>query len=199
MVDYDLNSEDITKLDKIYLIDTYRYKKREYLNFDYKKNELGLKELRTDNSTNSLNSRLQIQIPGDVFILDAQNIININLTFIPSTQKQEEKNSKKQKKYKILQKGIFTTIFLIILVHFFYKSFWLNDTIFELYILKTSFWGKLFFILTFIQLLSLINPVENKDKLLSFENHNYLWELILLILFVVISYFINSDFINLIF
>ena len=88
---------------------------------------------------------------------------------------------------------------MIILVHFFYKSFWLNDTIFELYILKTSFWGKLFFILTFIQLLSLINPVENKDKLLSFENHNYLWELILLILFVVISYFINSDFINLIF
>lgn len=199
VVDYDLNSEDITKLDKIYLIDTYRYKKREYLNFDYKKNELGLKELSTDNSTNSLNSRLQIQIPGDVFILDAQNIININLTFIPSTQKQEEKNSKKQKKYKILQKGIFTTIFLIIILHFFYKSFWLNDTIFELYILKTSFWGKLFFILTFIQLFSLINPVENKDKLLSFENHNYLWELILLILFVVISFFINSDFINLIF
>lgn len=74
VVDYDLMSEDTTQLDKIYLIDTHRYKRKE---IKYDQNGT---EIIDPNEENTSKSRNRIKVPGDIFVLNARNIINLNLT-----------------------------------------------------------------------------------------------------------------------
>ncbi|MFL0149627.1 hypothetical protein V2598_14995, partial [Tenacibaculum maritimum] len=72
VVDYDLKGDDISQLDKIYLIDTHRYKKKEKV-FD--KNG---KEIIEENSEETpIKSRNRLRVPGDIFILKAKNIVNL--------------------------------------------------------------------------------------------------------------------------
>ncbi len=169
VVDYDLKSDDISQLDKIYLIDTYRYKKKEALTED-KSKDLVLDEEKIEHETKKDDSsRGQKQIPGDVFILKADNIININLTFIPSKKKEEEKKEKEQVFFGKIRMTYFVIIVLIILLHIFYKTIGLNDTFFESYINSTNIFTRILTILFINQILSFAIPYENKKGELCYD------------------------------
>jgi hypothetical protein len=81
IIDYDLNSDNINDLDKLYLFKAYRY--REKRRGDIKK------------GYQILGSRTKIPITGDVFILKAKDIISLNLTFIPLYSKESKKKDNK--------------------------------------------------------------------------------------------------------
>lgn len=164
VVDYDLSSDDITQLDKIYLIDTHRYKKTE------------------DKSRN------RIKVPGDIFILSAKNIININLTYIPSTNRIKEKENKKQKDYKKIQKIYFYTILTIVVLHFFYKLLSLDKTFLSTYLTETGFFGKLLVIVIINQFLSLFVPFKDNENKLCYDNSDLQYRILVLVILSIILY-----------
>lgn len=181
VVDYDLKSEDTTQLDKIYLIDTHRYKKRA----DNK-----VEEEVNDTEKEHPPSRLQKKIPGDVFILDADNIININLTYVPSFNKFKEKNVRAQKRLSYMRTAFVLVVFLIILYHFIYKLIpppfeWLEN-----YMVKTSVGGKIVTILFINQLFSFIMPFEDKQGKLSYpiKNKYFIYRIVLMVIWGILFY-----------
>jgi hypothetical protein len=171
VVDYDLNSDDITQLDKVYLIDTHRYKKKEKV-FDEKGKEIKDKNDTNKKDKNPTQSRNRLKVPGDVFVLNAKNIVNLNLTYIPSLKKKIEKKKKeasKQKRYTRIQNMYLISIVIIVLLHFFYKVLNLDQTFLHDYLTETGFFGKLLMILFINQLFSFAIPIENKEKKLCYD------------------------------
>ncbi len=77
VVDYELNSNDISQLERIYLLDACRYvikkKKR----------------------------KKRKAIPGEIFILPGKNIVNINLTYLPPSPVEKKTDSKDLRKQRI--------------------------------------------------------------------------------------------------
>lgn len=165
VVDYDLMSDDISQLDKIYLIDTHRYKKKDR-KFDKNGNEIIEKE---DGNEKPTQSRNRLKVPGDIFVLNAKNIVNLNLTYIPSVKKKIEKEQKEQKFYKKIQAFYFLVILIVILSHFFYRILQLDETFLSDYLTKTGFFGKLLTVIFVNQLLSFFVPFENKEKKLCYN------------------------------
>ncbi len=179
VVDYDLKSDDISQLDKIYLIDTHRYKKKEKVI-----DENG-KEIKDENPTQSRN---RLKVPGDIFVLNAKNIVNLNLTYIPSIKKQIEKEAKKQKIYSKIQIGYLILISLIILTHIFYEILGLEKTFLSDYFIQTGFWGKLLGILFVNQLLVFLIPNIGEDKKLYYNFKNIGIKIFTLIVWGVLIY-----------
>lgn len=166
VVDYDLKSDDISQLDKIYLIDTHRYKKKDKVN-----DENGA-EIKDENPTQSRN---RLKVPGDIFVLNAKNIVNLNLTYVPSLKKRIEKEKKeanKQKIYSSFQIVYLILIFIVILTHIFYKALGLEQSILSNYFIKTGFWGKLLGILFINQILAFLVPNIGEDKKLCYNSKN---------------------------
>lgn len=185
VVDYDLKSDDISQLDKIYLIDTHRYKKKDKV-FD----ENG-KEIKPKKDKNPTQSRNRLKVPGDIFVLNAKNIVNLNLTYIPSVKKKIEKKKKEartQKVYSKIQIGYLIIILFIVLAHFFYEILQLDKTFLSDYLNKTNFWGKLLVILFLNQFLSFFAPSQNKEKKLSYDFSDWLPRLLILILWGILAY-----------
>jgi hypothetical protein len=182
VVDYDLKSDDITQLDKVYLIDTHRYKKKE------KSIDKEGVEIKDENPTQSRN---RLKVPGDIFVLNAKNIVNLNLTYIPSLKKKIEKEKKEAKKQKIFSKiriGYLIFILIIIFVHFFYKVLNLDESFLSNYFTKTGFWGKLLVILFINQFIVLFVPFEGKDKKLCYDFKNIGIRILSLILWGALSF-----------
>lgn len=176
VVDYDLKREDITQLDKIYLIDTYRYKKQEKCPKE-ENPETG--NNKVDNITKSRN---RLKVPGDIFVLKAKNIVNLNLTYIPSIAKKAKKEARTQKKYSIILKGYIILIVLIILTHFFYRTLNLEKTFLVDYLTQTNFFGKLIVILFLNHLISFGVPFANKDNKLTYDFTNIKRDILTLVL-----------------
>lgn len=68
VMDYDLNAQDISKLDKLYLMDAHKH-------------------IPVPNNTTK--KRVKTPIPGQIFVLNDEQILNINLTYVPSLKKKE--------------------------------------------------------------------------------------------------------------
>lgn len=182
VVDYDLKSDDITKLDKVYLIDTHRYKKK-----DINPPEAG--DIVENN--NPTQSRNRIKVPGDIFVLNAENIVNLNLTYVPSLKRRiekEKKEAKKQKIYHWIRIAYIIVFTVIIITHFFYKSIGLDKTILSSYFIETGFWGKVFIILFINQFLVFFIPFENKEKKLCYDQSNLKSRVVSVIILGVISF-----------
>ncbi|CAA0195063.1 hypothetical protein [Tenacibaculum maritimum] len=180
VVDYDLKGDDISQLDKIYLIDTHRYKKKEKV-FD--KNG---KEIIEENSEEPpIKSRNRLRVPGDIFILKAKNIVNLNLTYIPSKKKKKVYEEKKQRGYLKIQRWYLIVTLLIILIHFFYGVLELDETFLKDYFTNTGFWGKVLIILFLNQFISIFVPLENKKGKLSYNFKNSIFYLKILALFLI--------------
>jgi hypothetical protein len=189
VVDYDLKSDDISKLDKVYLIDTHRYKKIEQVDGD-KVNEQ--KDRKKDFEKKPTHSRNRVKVPGDVFVLNADNIVNLNLTYVPSVKKKIEKKRKEEKRqrtYRYIQNTYLVVIFVIVLLHFFYKALGLDDTFLGDYLINTGFFGKLLVILFINQVLSFTVPALNKKNKLVYDFKTGIgWRILTLALLGSLSY-----------
>ena len=185
VVDYDLKSDDISKLDKVYLIDTHRYKKK---NLDITATE----EKSKDSTKKPTQSRNRIKVPGDVFVLNADNIVNLNLTYIPSIKKRIDKKKKEEKTqttYKYIQNIYLIIIALVILLHFFYKALYLDKTFLADYLTETGFFGKLLVILFINQTLSFAVPTLIKKNKLGYDFKKGIgWRLLTFILLGCLSF-----------
>lgn len=196
VVDYDLCGDNISQLDRIYLLDAYRYKKKVVVeNEKNKKKRKKERKIREANMsyTEKLNydldykSRIRLKIPGDVFVVSGKHILNINLTYIPSEIKQAKRKASAQKLYSAIS-SIYTLLALVlVLVHFIYKWIGLNNTFFEIYSKNSNLFAKIFVILTVLQVFMFLVPTFSKSKNeYSYKNKFFKSRIIALIILYVI-------------
>lgn len=117
VIDYDLRPEDVTKLDRLYLSHAYRYRVAKME--DYAK------------AINSGNG-VKTAIPGSIFIQRAEDIINMNIFYIPY----ESKRSANRQKEKNGFTGEFVILGLSLWV--FFDSWYFHSIIFEFLMKKMS-------------------------------------------------------------
>lgn len=138
--DYDLNPFDTSKLEKIYLYKAIRYKK---------------------NNENTLTKN----IPGNLFTIMGDRILNINCTYICFDE--DESNNKKFKRQKNLLipiQIVSTLLFLTILISFvfslnIFSSVWYHEEV-----LSKSFFFKILIIFTLNIFIGLMTPFEILKK-----------------------------------
>jgi hypothetical protein len=137
--DYEINPVDICKLEKIHLLKATRYKKEG-------------------------DAILQKNIPGSLFTILSENIVNINCTYIYFNE-----DEKKEKKYKLAKTWLFifqlisTICFLSILTSFIFSvNFFDNDWYGK--VLKQTFLVKILIVFAFNLAIGFITPFENKPK-----------------------------------
>src|SRR5690606_24056226 len=108
-----------------YLLDAYRYKKMSKSDYD---DSIIFKNVSSTNdfyeyfrvdSEDSSASRKRLSIPGDLFIVNGNNILNINLTYIPSKEKELRKKVKEQNRLRILTYSLTAITFAFIALHLF--------------------------------------------------------------------------------
>jgi hypothetical protein len=143
--DYDLSHKNYNKLEKLHLFKPSRYKK-------------------TDNGTIIKN------IPGDIFTIFGENIININSTYV--YQNEDDIKSKKFKLYKSL---FLIVQFMSVLIFFFFTfyllfPFKISKIHFLAKLLSQSIMVKLFFLFTVNISTGLITPytINNKEMKIEF-------------------------------
>lgn len=87
VLDYELEQDNINSLDKIYLLDAHKY--------DYTQNQ----RLRFQSN------HVKKSIPGQLFVIDYKSVLNLNLTYLPSTNRmlyELDKQSRKHQKLEFL-------------------------------------------------------------------------------------------------
>lgn len=181
VIDYDLNNDDISKLERIYLLDAIRYKKIR------KRKKSGKEVYKTK----------KIVIPGEIFILKGKDIININLTYLPSFKKEQilkNKLSKKQKIYSWILNISSTLIFLLFPVVIFINKNYVKEIFtfsnnLKIEIEKFNFFGKLLLFFIIVQLISIFLPNKIDNKL-TYRIKSSIYKLIFLIVLIIIFYFL---------
>ncbi|WMN11726.1 hypothetical protein QYS49_39405 [Marivirga salinae] len=204
VVDYDLKQNDISKLDKIYLLDAYRYKKGSNSSNYYSSSNYIITQTNYHNNIN-LNSseiksgtRERVGIPGDMLVIEGENVVNINLTYIPSKAIEDDKEARKQKKFKMAYLALAVINILFVVLHAigefidFEKTSWL----YEYY--DTNLWGKIFVIFFSNQILLPFFPIKNEKKKYTFDWKVAILRFVILILMSIpFVIFINKGYIKL--
>jgi hypothetical protein len=202
VVDYDLNSEDITKLDRIYLIDTYRYK-RINPSDEYKRYEIGFNKqyLNEGLTQQDIPTRGQKNIPGDVFILDATNIVNLNLTFVPNILKIEEnelreeaKKGKKQSSYHKISNGLIFLLLFALIFNFTNFFSLIDSDYYDFYLNNFGFFRKLLMSFLIIQFISIFSPLKNEEELYEYNFKSILQKIVGLVIMFLINIYNIIDF-----
>lgn len=202
IVDYDLDVDNISKLDKLYLLGAHRYRA--------KRGDECI-EVR-DNK-----SKVKVSIPGDVFVLSADKILNLNLTFIPNPTKLEEKKNKvesrRERKQKILNNiyvfGSFLKLLILSYLVFINTSFFKGvSPILSGYFNNTTYFQKGLIILIVLQVVSIFFPEEiiinnkkensaNNKRIYEFSVKNTFEKVIFLVICYVIYGLIYSFYFSL--
>lgn len=143
VVDYELSNNDGVTLSKLYLHNAERYKFKE-------------------------GDKKPISIPGNIFVVDCENMKNINLTYIYEEQKNETKKILKSRIPGIVEL-IYGILFIAIIPLLFYKvealKFEFYESIFQL-----KWYNKIaayFFIIQFLSLFNPFNKIEDEYKFVS--------------------------------
>lgn len=166
--DYDLSHKDYNKLEKLHLIHPNRYKNIE-------------------------NQKIKKSIPGSIFTILGDKIININSTYVYQNEEEIASNKFKYKKL------FFRSIQLIALFIFCFFTFILTFSIevpvnsFFSNLLSQTIFVKILFLFTINVSTGLITPfiINNKSKRIEFVNRKDFIKLLLLNVFVVIvTYFL---------
>lgn len=141
VVDYELDANDSHKLDKLYLMEA-------------KKHDLP--------SSNGIFERSnKTKIPGDLFIIERDQILNMNITYVPLTLLGQIKFLKR-KKVRNLQIVVTQVIMSVLLLFFIVQNIFRFELLnFNLFFDKFNYFEKAFFILTSYNLISLLS---NKDR-----------------------------------
>lgn len=175
VADYDLNPTDISKLDNLYLLDAIRYKTNESLILS-----------SIDKQIKNVEKKL---IPGELFVLNMTNLININVSYLLAPVKAKIKGQVSNK-LNILIKSLTFGLFLPLSVFIFYSPSWMD------WFFLTSFpwYVKLPFFSLYMNFISLINPrYDQEQKVHVYRKKDLtigLWVLVSLIIFcLIISWF----------
>ena len=165
LIDYDLNPKDIHSLDKVYLKHAFRYRP--------KKDE--------DSADIIKGNTARVPIKGDVFVLNTDNLVNMNVTFIPTPKKvTNEKEEKKKKWFKWLYKaGVFINIYvlfdLLFLDMFLLRNIFLDNLTNE--ILSQPWYVRIFISTVLNLLVSLGLPF--KDEKTNQYTYQGAWRLVI--------------------
>lgn len=137
VVDYELSNNDGVTLSKLYLHNAERYKFKE-------------------------GDKKPISIPGNIFVVDCENMKNINLTYIYEEQKNETKNILKSRIPGIVEL-IYGILFIAIIPLFLYK---VESLKFEFYesIFQLKWYNKIIAYLFIIQFLNIFNPFNKHNE-----------------------------------
>ncbi|SKB48878.1 hypothetical protein SAMN05660776_1359 [Salegentibacter holothuriorum] len=212
VADYDLKADDITKLERIYLLDAYRYKKipkdtkvnqaeSSYsFTIESEHQEKTEKAIEEDEIENKIykKSRLRKKIPGNVFVVDGKNIININLTYVPSEKKKEIRENFAASKKEKMAFAYLLVFFIILAAHISYKLLGLEGTLWGNYVLNSSVIGIMSVVLVLIQISSLLIPLvfslthPSTDDTFHFTERNLLLQIGILILFIGIAIILET-------
>lgn len=176
VIDYDLKSDDSSSLDKIYLMNAKRYAK-----------------YNQDSTTNSIPKLHSKKIPGDLFVLSLENLININLSYItvPRLEKSSKPiNGKPKTEFKPREVIPFALMFLVLssFIPIFFVPEWLSF----LHVEQLNFVERLIMLLTFNQFLWLFSPPVKKLKgkeLFAFVKPKIIVFLILAVILIFIYLF----------
>lgn len=159
IVDYDLDYEDVNNLDRIYLIGASRYRP--------------IREAEDITNLDVRGSRVKVPIKGDVFILEAKNILNMNLTFIP-TKKLEKVKSEIWQRIKEIIYFTCLVLYLLVIIYFAFINSLLLENIFPRItwlIIGYGFFARMLIALTVVQIISLIVPAQT-DTIKEGETEN---------------------------
>lgn len=177
VVDYDLNPLDNSRLDNLYLLDAYRYKISEIKNEDSNLAHPTIAEKK--------------HIPGEVFILNMANMININVLYLlsPKTTNNKTKN--------IFFQLINNLVFFILLPCIYLIIQQVNSIKFSWYIsfhLNAWWLDKVLFSLAYFLLLGMMisskNKVTNNYEYPKKELINSLLSLVVILAIAFSVYFI---------
>lgn len=152
LVDYDLDPKNIHSLDKIYLKHAHRYRPK------------------TDEDSPRIikGSVAKVPIKGDVFVLNTENLVNINVTFIPTPKHVKDKKTKKKNTfYKLFYNfGLVLNLYVLLDILFFdmyiLKHITPND-ITQL-ILNQTWYVRIFISSTLNLCVSIFLPNLNEEK-----------------------------------
>lgn len=198
VVDYDLCSDDISQLERIYLLDAYRYKKKdkEYV-FDRHSPliKINAKKDSEDEIQEQVDfkSRVRKKIPGNVFVVSGKDILNINLTYVPSERKREIKEEKKQKKYNILANRYLIFNVLLLITHFAYRLLGLENTWFGLHIKNSNLFSIIIVYIAFLQIIQIFVPsLKQGGKKYSYRLRPIIAKIVAFILLYIIAWFLKK-------
>lgn len=167
IIDYELDSNNIQNLDKLYLAGATRYRDK--------------RDKDEAEGFTVVGSRTEVPINGDVFVLDAANIININLTFIPPPDDIVEQNKSKkeiriQKFYRfIFNLNIFLTLPIVIDILFAkgYLTKIILPEFISTAISESHFFMRLLFAMFANQLLSIFMPEEENNEATNHKRYRF--------------------------
>lgn len=159
VVDYELDNSDISKLDKVYLLDASRYKRTKII--DENSNELEPLQIEKK------------QIPGSVFIIPGSQIINLNVLYVVSEKvmRQTDNNKTRLSKLKKIVAFILLILIFILTGSIFINFEWLNN--FTLFVgnQKTDLFDKALVAILVTQLVPLALGEYDENGHLSFSRN----------------------------
>lgn len=132
VVDYELDSENINHLDKVYLLNAARYDRNSSRGL-IEKNELVKKSIK-----------------GDLLVLDSKNVINLNLTYVPSLKQLSEVHRSKDRSFRWLALSFlgFRWICLLLMFDLIWINLIFSNTLIYFLSLDTSIYKILFSLLS---------------------------------------------------
>lgn len=147
LLDYEVSQDNLLKLERVYLKDTQRYSERE-------------------------GKVVPVNIPGDLFVLDTNNLINININYpkISSTDylQKKEKQRKKQKEvlgfFYVLLGFIIIALFVAFLISFFINIGW---SFYD----SQRWFQKIILMFAVLQFISLFLPNKDTTRKTTEKNH----------------------------
>lgn len=177
VVDYDLNPQDNSKLDNLYLMNAYRYK---------------ISEIKNDD-THFIHPTIaeKKHIPGEVFVLNMANMININILYLlsPKVKNHKRRNIIFQVVNTIIVFGLLPLTYYI-----FKKSSWITFEWYN-YFHAYGWWlDKILFSLCYFLLISLLVSTKNKDtnnyEYNKSEFFNTFWSFLVILVLSILVFFI---------
>jgi|SRR5690554_705393 len=156
LLDYEVSSNDLLKLERIYLKDAIRYSKKE-------------------------GETASVDIPGDLFVINTTNLININIKYPDNNLFKEEREVRWLNTLELVLSVVSFLLFLFFILSLFFK---INIQVYD----EMKWHGKLFSLLFLYQFIFLFVPVEKntneKDtqkKKVIFSRDKTVWSLLWLI------------------
>lgn len=181
VADYELNHTDICKLEKLHLLRAQRW------------------------SPDENGIRVKKNIPGNLFTIMGDQIININSTFICEQQEDKQRRRFRNKRIILLTAQILSAVIFIFISFSFFFNFNFFRSEWYSQILLKSFLEKFLIVYTINMIFGLLTPfiIENKgqeegdnkeDKISFVGLRAYLFKIILLLILIGVLLYMNGVF-----